>query len=68
MQVLNFDALIDQTIDYNADVPEYVTEKGFSVSDNVSLKPEELSMTLYVTDTPVTWKYISVIQKEGPRR
>ena len=54
---IEFDALIDQTIDYNADVPEYVTEKGFSVSDNVSLKPEELSMTLYVTDTPVTWKY-----------
>lgn len=54
---IEFDALIDQTLDYQADVPEYVTEKGFSVSDNVSLKPEELSMTLYVTDTPVTWKY-----------
>lgn len=53
---IEFDALIDQSIEYEADVPEYTTEKGFSVSDNISLKPETISMTLYVSDTPVTWK------------
>lgn len=53
---IEFDALLDQSMDYEADVPEYPTEKGFSVSDNISLKPETLSMTLYVSDTPVTWK------------
>ncbi len=53
---IEFDALLDQSIDYEADVPEYPTEKGFSVSDNISLKPENLTMTLYVSDTPVTWK------------
>lgn len=53
---IEFDALLDQSTDYEADVPEYPTEKGFSVSDNISLKPETLSMTLYVSDTPVTWK------------
>lgn len=53
---IEFDALLDQSMDYEADVPEYTTEKGFSVSDNISLKPETLSMTLYVSDTPVTWK------------
>lgn len=53
---IEFDALLDQSMDYEADVPEYPTEKGFSVSDNISLKPEILSMTLYVSDTPVTWK------------
>lgn len=53
---IEFDALLDQSMDYEADVPEYPTEKGFSVSDNISLKPESLSMTLYVSDTPVTWK------------
>lgn len=53
---IEFDALIDQSIEYEADVPEYATEKGFSVSDNISLKPETISMTLYVSDTPVTWK------------
>lgn len=52
---IEFDALIDAEESYEAQVPEYPTEKGYSVSDNVALKPEILSMTLYVTDTPVTW-------------
>lgn len=53
---IEFDALIDQSIDYSAEVPEYPTEEGFSVSDTIVLKPETISMTLFVTDTPVTWK------------
>lgn len=53
---IEFDALIDQSIDYEADVPEYPTEEGFAVSDTIVLKPETISMTLFVTDTPVTWK------------
>lgn len=53
---IEFDALIDESQDYEAQVPEYPTEKGFSVSDTIVLKPESLSMTLYVTDTPVTWR------------
>lgn len=52
---IEFDALIEQSSDYEAQVPEYPTEEGFSVSDNISLKPEVISMILYVTDTPVTW-------------
>lgn len=53
---IEFDALIDESQDYEAQVPEYATEKGFSVSDTIVLKPDSLSMTLYVTDTPVTWR------------
>lgn len=53
---IEFDALIDQSVSYSAQVPEYPTEKGFNVSDTIILKNEEVSMTLYVTDTPVTWK------------
>lgn len=53
---IEFDALIDQSLDYEAQVPEYPTEEGFSVSDNISLKPETITMTLFVTDTPVTWR------------
>lgn len=53
---IEFDALIEQSVEYEATVPEYPTENGFSVSDNITLNPEILSMTLYVTDTPVTWK------------
>lgn len=53
---IEFDALLEQNRDYEADVPEYATEKGFSVSDTIVLKAETISMTLYVTDTPVTWR------------
>ncbi len=53
---VEFDALIDSEEGYEADVPEYPTEKGFSVSDTIVLKADTLNMTLYVTDTPVTWR------------
>ena len=41
---IEFDALIDSEEGYEADVPEYPTEKGFSVSDTIVLK------------APVTWR------------
>lgn len=53
---IEFDALIHSEEGYEAEVPEYPTEKGFSVSDTIVLKPDILNMTLFVTDTPVTWK------------
>ena len=53
---IEFDALIDSEEGYEADVPEYPTEKGFSVSDTIVLKADTLNMTLYVTDTPATWR------------
>ena len=53
---IEFDALIDSEEGYEADAPEYPTEKGFSVSDTIVLKADTLNMTLYVTDTPVTWR------------
>ena len=53
---IEFDALIDSEEGYEADVPEYPTEQGFSVSDTIVLKADTLNMTLYVTDTPVTWR------------
>ena len=53
---IEFDALIDSEEGYEADVTEYPTEKGFSVSDTIVLKADTLNMTLYVTDTPVTWR------------
>lgn len=53
---VEFDALIESEEKYESDVPEYPTEKGFKVSDTIVLKATVLNMTLYVTDTPVTWK------------
>ena len=52
---LEFDALIDESRTLEATVPEYSVESGFSVSDSVILSPEKLSMTLFITNTPVTW-------------
>lgn len=53
---LEFDALISEERTLEATVPEYTIETGFSVSDTIILGAEKLSMTLYVTNTPVTWQ------------
>lgn len=52
---IEFDALISSEHKMEATLPEYPTDDGFSVSDAIVLKPETLSMVLYLTDTPVTW-------------
>lgn len=53
---IEFDALIDSEESYEAEVPEYPTDSGFSVSDNVAVGALKLSMTLYLTATPITWR------------
>lgn len=50
------DALISDEVSYSADIPEYPVEKGYNVSDSIILKPVSLSLTLYISDTPVTWR------------
>lgn len=52
---IEFDALIEESRTLEATVPEYSVESGFSVSDAIILTPEKLDMTLFVTNTPVTW-------------
>lgn len=51
-----FDALLDEERAYEAESPDYPVESGFNINDTIILKPLTLSMTLFVTDTPVTWK------------
>ena len=53
---IEFDALMEESKTLEADVPSYPTEAGFSVSDSIILRPLTLSMTLFLTNTPVTWK------------
>lgn len=53
---IEFDALIEETQSLAADLPTYPVESGFEVSDSIILKPLTLSMTLFLTNTPVTWK------------
>lgn len=52
---IEFDALIDQQKTLSAAIPVYPVEKGFPVSDTIILDPLSLQMTLFVTNTPVTW-------------
>ena len=53
---IEFDALMEETKTYEAEIPSYPVEKGFEVSDTIILKPIRLNMTLFLTNTPVTWK------------
>ncbi len=50
-----FDARINSQEHMSATVPQYPTENGVSISDNVALDAMELTMTLYLTATPITW-------------
>lgn len=54
---IEFDALIDETKSMTSTIPEYPVENGFTVSDTIVNDPITISMTLYVTNTPVTWLY-----------
>ena len=48
---IEFDALISSTEAYEASVPEYPVETGFTVI----LNAETLEMTLFLSNRPVTW-------------
>lgn len=54
---IEFDALIEETKNLNAVVPVYPVEKGFPVSDTIILDPVSIQMTLFISNTPVTWLY-----------
>lgn len=53
---IEFDALIDSQESYTANAPTYPTEDAAAVTDTLVLEPLELSLTLFVTNTPVTWR------------
>lgn len=52
---IEFDAIIDRTETLTSDVPEYATEEGYSIADNICLKPVELDVTAVFSNAPVTW-------------
>lgn len=53
---IKFDAIITRETQYEADVPEYPVETGFYTSDAVLRKPITLSVTAFISNTPVTWR------------
>ena len=54
---VEFDALIDESKTLSATIPAYPVEDGFPVSDTIILDPVSIKMTLYISNTPVTWLY-----------
>ena len=54
---IEFDALIDETKTMTSTIPEYPVESGFSVSDTIINDPIQVQMTLFLSNTPVTWLY-----------
>ena len=53
---ITFDALIDADESWQSDVPAYPVETGFEVSDTIIIRPLTLNMTLFLTNSPVTWR------------
>lgn len=53
---IEFSAMMDETQTFNATIPDYPVETGFSVTDSIILQPMELPLTLLISDTPLTWR------------
>lgn len=53
---IKFDAVINRDKTLTAEVPEYPVEDGFPISDAILRKPLELSVTAFISNTPVTWR------------
>lgn len=53
---ISFDALMSEERSYSAEIPQYTIDSGFAVSDAILIGADTVNMTLFVTDTPVTWK------------
>ena len=50
------DALIHHELGMEAEIPDYPVEEGYSVQDTIILKPKTLSLTVMVTNTPITFR------------
>ena len=53
---IEFPAMLDETQTFTSDIPEYPVETGFVISDNITLQPMELPLTLLLSDIPLTWR------------
>lgn len=54
---IEFDALIDESKTMTSTIPEYPVESGFPVSDTIINGPIQISLNLYLSNTPVTWLF-----------
>ena len=54
---IEFDALIDEQKTLSSTIPVYPVEEGFPVSDTIINNPVSINLSLYISNTPVTWLY-----------
>lgn len=53
---IEFDAMLGEELSLEASSPDYVVESGFTIGDSIILSAEILTLTLFVSDRPVTFK------------
>jgi hypothetical protein len=51
--VLTLDVTVEESHDFSADVTEFPIEGGAVITDHVRLRPRQLNITGFVTDTPL---------------
>lgn len=52
---LEFDAIIERSETLESEVPQYATESGYAISDNICLKAVSLDVEAVFSNSPVTW-------------
>lgn len=52
---IEFDSVLTKDEQLSAEVPDFATEKGYSVSDTIIIKPTTLSVEAVIANRPVTW-------------
>lgn len=52
---IEFDSVLTKDEQLSAEVPDFATENGYSVSDAIIIKPTTLSVEAVVANRPVTW-------------
>lgn len=65
---IEFDAMLSEDKTYNSKIPQYPVEGGFSVTDTIILEPMTLQMTLYITNTPVSFRHRNGTSKNRVNR
>lgn len=53
IKVISFDASLSESHAHNANVTQNPVETGANISDNITILPVSLSITGFITDTPV---------------
>jgi hypothetical protein len=68
VEILTLDAVLSHQINYIGSVTEHPIEDGSTISDHVKLDPVEISLTGFVTNTPVSLLSGGFLQPYDPTR